>query len=173
MKVYLDDFNGGQTQFGVDYDEMYGGTGKDVLGNPLSGFGLLFGGGGDDHLFADSNFFFGKFYGGAGDDNLEGGINSNTDFLYGGIGNDHLIGSADYSEAIVGPDLLDGGAGRDSLLELAGADTLFGGDGDKLGTNSKFHHLLRPPASMAATATISSTAATAMTGSMAAPARTR
>ena len=33
MKVYLDDFNGGQTQFGVDYDEMYGGTGKDVLGN--------------------------------------------------------------------------------------------------------------------------------------------
>ena len=58
MKVYLDDFNGGQTQFGVEYDEMYGGTGKDVLGNPLSGFGLLFGGGGDDYLFTGQPISF-------------------------------------------------------------------------------------------------------------------
>jgi len=112
-------------------DTIEGGAGDDTIeGN--GGRDTLFGGADNDRLF-----------GGRGNDSLRGG--SSADSLYGDAGNDVLLGQSGNdilagdgedtlefqgdpsAPAIVGNDVLDGGADQDTLLAHVGADTLTGG----------------------------------------------
>ncbi|WP_167525459.1 Calx-beta domain-containing protein [Roseomonas genomospecies 6] len=124
-------------------DALYGGLGNDTLdggdGDDLrlsgdDGDDLVLGGAGNDRL-----------YGEAGDDRLEGGSGNDTlegagggDTLLGGEGDDDLSGDGVYADAsgAAKGNVLDGGAGNDTLrLQSAGAtagDTLTGGTGDDL-----------------------------------------
>jgi len=100
--------------------EVFGGDGDDMIFAGKSD-AVLHGGAGNDHLF-----------GGAGKNLLDGGDgndhlqvpekNKNGATLLGGAGNDVLIGGA-------GNDLLDGGDGNDHLNGRGGADNLMGGKG--------------------------------------------
>lgn len=79
--------------------------------DPVQGFGLAAGYGGNDTLL---------------------GRDAANNLLYGGAGNDLLIGAAaeDFLFGQGGKDMLIGGAGRDFLYGGRGDDTLFGGAGN-------------------------------------------
>ncbi|MDZ8105549.1 MAG: calcium-binding protein [Nostoc sp. DedQUE12a] len=114
---------------------LNGGAGKDTLNVDLSrGDNLLFGGNGDDFLFASNNgpaFDFGittsgnnTLNGGAGSDSLNIDFSSGDNLLDGGAGNDTL--SAFFAS---GNNTLKGGAGNDILISGNNDDTLYGGTG--------------------------------------------
>lgn len=93
----------------------------DVIDVNINGNDQLFGGDGDDTIFAGSGLDL--LYGGNGDDTVhgEGGIDringdAGNDTLYGGDGNDRLSGQI----------------GNDTLNGDDGADRLYGGDGDDI-----------------------------------------
>ena len=91
----------------------------DALGYDLAGRDKLFGGGGDDTIFASNGND--RLFGGRGNDELDGG--EGNDKLFGGAGNDTLDGR-------FGKDRLVGGAGNDELRTDGAGDILEGGDGD-------------------------------------------
>ena len=113
----------------ADYgdDELYGGSGNDILyGN--GGNDTLDGGYDDDVLYGnDDNDTLG---GGYGDDVLYG--NDDNDTLDGGYGDDVLYGNDDNDTVNggYGNDYLYGGAGNDRILDWYGDNLLDGGDGD-------------------------------------------
>ena len=84
-------------------------TGGEALGDLISGFESIIGGGGSDALFGSSGSNW--LTGNAGNDSLSG--RGGNDTLRGGDGNDYL----------------DGGAGNDSLTGGAGSDTFVFADG--------------------------------------------
>jgi Ca2+-binding RTX toxin-like protein len=105
-----------------------GGEGHDTL--MASGYqDQLYGGNGNDELSSASGERTGNFglYGGAGDDKLWARGNASNDGLYGGAGNDRLSGLGG------GGDNLSGGDGDDLLITGSGSaynmDTLHGGAG--------------------------------------------
>lgn len=105
---------------GLQFGEVLGGDGGDVLGAGSNATRIR-AGGGDDVLL-----------GGSSGDTLEGedGVDLLTggggdDALSGGLGNDTLFASA-------GNDSLDGGEGDDRLFAGSGLDTLTGGTGADL-----------------------------------------
>jgi len=120
------------------YDEMFGFTGNDYLLSSLNGQVHLAGGTGNDFVIADDGTgTWGLLLGDDGDDALQGGNTLKVDTLLGGAGDDFLRGGGLWTDDPLsdGPDLLDGGPGRDALWGLAGNDTLCGGDGDDSGAN--------------------------------------
>lgn len=117
--------------FGAGNDTVFGGAGDDVIddisGTILTGTNLLYGGAGNDTIWAgDGNdTLFGdadndQLSGEGDDDVLYGGAGIDT--LYGGTGNDSLFGGD-------GADILFGDDGNDTLFGGGGADQLFGGAG--------------------------------------------
>ena len=102
---------------GLQFAEVRGGSGGDVLGAG-TGATRIRAGGGDDVLL-----------GAGGDDTLEG--EGDADLLTGGAGDDWLSGGEgnDTLFAGAGNDSLDGGAGNDRLFAGSGFDTLTGGSG--------------------------------------------
>lgn len=155
---------------GVDFllggggaDKIYGGAGDDWLygyiwgprsdtGNPLTDNDTLFGGDGNDHMFAGAGndvmyggggngFFYGQsgndvMYGGNVFDAFDGGTGNDT--IYGGDGGDYAVGEegndmifgdagGDRLEGDEGNDMLSGGTGNDTLKGGLGADRLYGG----------------------------------------------
>jgi len=177
---YLDGGNGTAPEQGVV--TAYGGPGNDfVRGGDASdwlnggghyagdsvaaatsddGFDTIFGQGGNDHIWGNSQFAVagsvdgndqidagpGADYvnGNGGDDNIWGGAGS--DRLYGGAGNDRIYGDGasipwlegsgpvgagnDHINGNKGDDFIDGGAGNDDLLGGQGNDTLYGDEGN-------------------------------------------
>jgi len=131
-------------------DKIYGGAGDDWLygyasgpatesGNPATENDTLFGGDGDDHMFAGAgnDVMYGGngkgfFYGQSGNDIMYGG--ASFDAFDGGTGNDAMYGGdgSDYAKGEEGNDLLSGDAGGDLLLGNEGNDTLFGGTGNDI-----------------------------------------
>lgn len=117
-------------------DTLYGNGGNDVIYggfDPIMGgvllSNLIYGGAGDDTIFADSGGAgFDRVYGGDGNDVIDGG-NGGTDTLFGGEGHDTISGGTDR-------DVLYGDAGDDLIYgNRAGGgastgDTLYGGDGN-------------------------------------------
>lgn len=106
-------------------DIVFPGAGNDLVELPNPTFDLLdvptqtrvYGGSGNDHLFAESGD---RIFGGTGDDELDASLGSGSNRLYGGLGNDILIAGND--------DQLIGGKGDDQLLALVGTNnTLWGG----------------------------------------------
>lgn len=114
---------------------VYGGAGNDQIfatdaRAPVSLYGnaghdLLTGGSAGDLL--DGGEGVDRLWGGPGDDTLLGG--AGNDFLHGREGNDILLGGAgdDTLEGLDGRDLLLGGLGVDSLRGGTGEDLLIGG----------------------------------------------
>lgn len=108
-------------------DALVGGAGDDGL---VGGFAedVLWGGAGDDAL--DGGWCADELYGGSGDDHLGGG--RGDDVLQGGAGSDRVEGGAgddvlvlDWSQRRDSDvDVLDGGAGLDTLLVFVHAATL-------------------------------------------------
>ena len=131
---------------GSAYDDyLYGGSGNDTLYG-YEGADYLSGGSGHDHLYGGSEQD--RLGGGEGDDNLQG--DSGDDFLDGGPGNDSLTDTdgnntllgGDGDDWLLtggGDNITDGGNGNDSLMVIygghnvleggAGDDTLTGGSG--------------------------------------------
>jgi hypothetical protein len=118
-----------------DQDDTFDGPARHVVtvsgddGNDrLSGAGNLSGGPGDDLL-----------EGGPRGDSLDGG--GGSDVLHGGPGGD-LLADGDRVETGIGPDLLDGGADRDSvIMERAGpvaVDLLTGGGQGEVGEGDTY-----------------------------------
>ncbi len=101
-----------------------------VEATDIAGFGLLYGGAGNDTLsgLAGDDVLGGR----DGNDSLDGG--DGDDFLVGYLGNDTLIGGAGRDQIIEsnGVNLLDGGAGDDILWASGALATVIGGDGDDL-----------------------------------------
>ena len=106
---------------GDGVDSLYGGTGNDSLaqgdftgdfGDTLSGGGVLYGGVGDDYLFARGNSTS-LLDGGSGNDTLESYFGGS---LYGGEGDDRIIIPLSSSSAAWD---VDGGAGFD-IVQLGG-----------------------------------------------------
>jgi len=116
-------------------NELFGGLGNDTI-TGLGGDDRLGGGEGDDEL-----------YGGAGDDDITGGAGNDT--VEGGDGDDVIDTSGPNSTGLtaamdlgfpglVAPDadpfndrdVVDGGAGNDTILTGDDADTIDGGSGD-------------------------------------------
>jgi Ca2+-binding RTX toxin-like protein len=99
----------------------------------IVGQATIYGGDGDDDLrvYGDSRA---RIYGGAGNDTVIS--YQGADSLYGGDGNDSLLDDFIYdfgSQTVTlfsAPNLLDGGAGDDTLSGGGGNDTLFGGEGN-------------------------------------------
>jgi VCBS repeat-containing protein len=123
-----------------DRDIVYGGLGNDTI---LTGddADTIFGDGGNDLINAgvDADLV----YGGTGDDTIVGSEGADTifgeagnDLIYGGL--DDTIGDAlDLPDAsdlrpLNNRDLLDGGAGNDTIYGRDDNDTLIGGDGNDL-----------------------------------------
>lgn len=82
---------------------------------------VVYGGAGNDRIFATDTYAPTSIYGEAGHDQITGGYAD--DLLDGGDGVDRLWGSA-------GNDVLVGGDGNDFLYGREGNDVLFGGNGD-------------------------------------------
>jgi len=87
--------------------------------DPVAGFGLAVGWGGDDTLLGRA-YANNLLYGGTGGDLLTG--HDAEDFLFGQAGNDTLVGGA-------GRDFLYGGTGNDILSGGPGDDVMEGGTG--------------------------------------------
>ena len=108
---------------GAGNDQIVGDVGNDTLLGD-TGDDTIFGGADDDLIDTGSNndLAFGE----AGNDTLDGGVGSDT--LYGGNGDDLVQGGGNTGNA----DELHGGAGNDTVVggNGAGADSLFGDDGD-------------------------------------------
>ncbi len=81
------------------------------------GSNRLYGGAGNDELFAGSRD---RLFGGDGNDLLDASVGEGSNRLYGSAGNDTLLGSS--------RNFLFGGNGDDQLFAGEG-DTLTGGDG--------------------------------------------
>ncbi len=117
---------GGDTLFGgLGNNTLFGANGDDRLFGAGSG-DAIFGGGGKDLAIAsntDDSIFGGDgddtLYANNGNDRLGGG--SGRDSLFGGSGNDTLEVSSGHQE--VG-EILDGGAGDDTVLFLSGTEGL-------------------------------------------------
>jgi Ca2+-binding RTX toxin-like protein len=132
---FRDVFTGTQnTMYGLDGDDdlratgsyvtnLDGGDGNDLLVfQGASTYGELYGGRGNDSLFASTGIIADDYLnGGTGNDYLAGYYGN--DVLEGGYGNDALFGG-------VGDDRLYGGDGIDALVGDAGNDRLYGGEGD-------------------------------------------
>lgn len=135
---------------GLDFIELMGGEGDDVLFsqvNAFAGLVTVFGGNGNDTLSANGRFD--RIFGEVGDDSLLGGLGdqlmfgaegndtlkggSGRDALFGEAGNDQLFGLTDDDllEGGLGRDTLDGGDGADTLVSGAGSDVLIGGNGER------------------------------------------
>jgi Ca2+-binding RTX toxin-like protein len=123
-----DSFSGPESSF-------YGLDGDDSIVAMTNGFSYAEGGLGNDFLyFFPSSGAYGNQYGGDGNDLVIGANTANVDTLIGGEGEDEIWGD-DYNEAAtaVGPDVIDGGGGRDALFGFYGNDTIYGGSGDDSG----------------------------------------
>lgn len=136
----FDDVLTGFDQEGTDpadtyTNELFGGAGDDII-TGLDGDDVLDGGTGDDEI-----------YGGGGDDEITGG--AGNDVVEGGDGDDVIDTSGPNSTGfnpaldlgfpgLVTPDadpfndrdIVDGGAGNDTITTGDDADTIFGGTGD-------------------------------------------
>lgn len=115
---------------------------------PAGGRVIVYGGDGNDQIFATDLRIAATIYGGAGHDMITGGTandrldggagvdrvwgNAGDDLLIGGEGNDFLDGHEGNDVLLGGDgdDVLDGGNGRDLLLGGLGADLIRGGSGD-------------------------------------------
>ncbi len=114
---------------------VYGGDGNDQIYATDARFPIaIFGEGGHDQItggsaddMLDGGDGVDRLWGSAGDDLIRGG--DGDDFLYGREGNDILIGGAgnDYLDGDIGADLMIGGAGHDYLKGGSGEDLLIGG----------------------------------------------
>lgn len=114
---------------------VFGGNGNDVIYATDARIGVeILGQAGHDRLtggsaadMLDGGDGVDRVWGGAGDDLLLGG--AGNDCLYGREGNDVLLGDAgdDTLDGDVGRDLLFGGIGRDTLVGGADEDILIGG----------------------------------------------
>ncbi|MEQ1844300.1 MAG: hypothetical protein ABL983_01830, partial [Nitrospira sp.] len=139
--VFMNASNAGNNQ-------LFGGTGADLLEGAL-GNDRLYGEGGRDILIGlegddvlDGGDQEDALSGGLGDDVLDGGTgddsltgNGGSDVLRGGLGADLLAGDAVITAlADMGADSLDGGAGNDWLFGFLGDDVLVGGE-DQLSRN--------------------------------------
>lgn len=110
---------------------VYGGSGNDqIFASDLHVPVRAFGGDGHDQItggwandYLDGGAGVDRLWGAAGDDFLRGG--DGDDYLHGREGNDILLGEA-------GNDLLEGLSGRDLLLGGLGYDCVRGGDGEDL-----------------------------------------
>lgn len=100
-------------------NNVFGGSGDDILRLNGEGSGFLIGDDGNDTLFGGPVRDF--LSGGPGNDRLSAG--SGDDTLFGGDGNDLLTGEA-------GDDVLFGEAGNDELIGGLGNDAAIGGDGN-------------------------------------------
>ncbi|WP_448205884.1 Ig-like domain-containing protein, partial [Azospirillum sp. sgz302134] len=119
---------------GLGNDTLDGGDGDDQYLSGEDGNDLVLGGAGNDRLYGEAGDD--RLEGGSGNDTLDGAAGSDT--LLGGDGDDDLSGDGAYADAsgTAKGNVLDGGAGNDTLrLQSAGAtvgDTLTGGTGDDL-----------------------------------------
>lgn len=114
---------------------VYGGDGNDQIYATDARFPItMFGEGGHDQITGgsaadvlDGGDGVDRLWGSAGNDLIRGG--EGDDYLYGREGDDILIGGAgnDYLDGDIGGDLMIGGAGRDYLKGGAGEDLLIGG----------------------------------------------
>ncbi|MFT5524412.1 MAG: Ca2+-binding RTX toxin-like protein, partial [Pirellulaceae bacterium] len=136
---------------GPDIDQLYGAAGNDII---YAGFGglqagqRLFGGAGDDQLFAAGpstppaaapphvSLIGDQLFGGENDDTLQGNLLG--DLLVGDTGNDYLHGDyvlgSNYAvnfnaDTVGGNDILLAGSGEDNLFGGGGDDELWGGTG--------------------------------------------
>ena len=135
-----------QISTGDDADTVFGGEGNDTI---LAGFDddRVNGGNGDDRIEAGegadtviadggNDLIYGGTPTNAGPTDLVDAVDldddNNRDLLQGGAGNDSIYGGddADTLEGGDGADLLDGGIDNDSILGDAGADTITGGQGN-------------------------------------------
>lgn len=133
-------YGGGGDDALSGFERAYGGAGRD----DLSGGGQLYGGAGRDTLYGNGQLYGGddvdfvttydggSAYGGRGNDRLtvaptfsETPVSTQ---LYGGEGND-LIRVNNGLNSYATQDLMEGGAGDDTLYGSLGLDTLRGGDG--------------------------------------------
>jgi Ca2+-binding RTX toxin-like protein len=131
---------------GLGNDLIYGGIGNDSLEGGV-GEDTLLGEAGEDKLFGGDGRD--GLDGGAGNDSLDGGIGDDTliggagrDSLIGGEGNDLIESGSAGSPDIALPgstgdadpnddrDLIDAGAGNDTIRSGDDADTIYGGAGD-------------------------------------------
>jgi len=93
----------------------------DVVRNSIGD--RIFGGDGQDVVFAEFGFSNDRVFADAGDDIVFSG--GGDDQVFGNLGNDFISGES-------GDDILFGGAGRDTLQGGSGNDELFGGAGNDL-----------------------------------------
>ncbi len=133
---------------GEGNDSVRGNEGSDTL---LGGDGMDTLRGGEDDDTVDGGIGDDLLYGGTGDDSVDGGDgadeifgNEGNDTINGGEGDDYINSRAgeainDYETFVGFPvdgspdddrDLVDGGAGNDTILTGDDADTIYGGIGD-------------------------------------------
>jgi parallel beta-helix repeat protein len=146
---FLDGELGNDTlQGGAGADRVFGSDGNDlIVGHTLSpgddnAADVLYGGAGQDVIEGQGGDDF--VDGGVGVDTLRGGLGNDTiqagggigDQLFGNDGDDRLVGSdegsdvdPDFLDPIYFGDVLDGGAGDDTILGLNGADYIVAGGG--------------------------------------------
>lgn len=138
--------NNDQVRGGTGIDQVYGDAGDDlvygdegvVTSNGMSLAGQrLFGGAGDDSLFAyaassadavENPLAGDQLFGGAGGDSLHGNIRS--EILVGDAGNDLIRGDNLRGPQFVANSAADTRGGADTLLGSGGEDQLLGGGGD-------------------------------------------
>jgi len=110
---------------GAGNNAIFSGSGNDTIfggrGTPSDNADTLFGGSGDDIIYASNDTD--QVDGGAGDDTLFGGNAADT--VDGSTGDDIIFGAT-------GADQIDGGAGDDTLYGGNAADTVDGGAGDDI-----------------------------------------
>ncbi len=128
---YYDDAGLRYDQFGNllpdDDDQLFGGTGQDLL-RGSAGHDTLYGGDGDDQLSGGSGLDV--LYGDLGSDQMSGG--GQDDFIFGGQGDDFLSGGSgsDILNGETGQDTLEGGSGNDYLNGGLANDDINGGSGN-------------------------------------------
>lgn len=105
---------------GTDDDESIFGT---------EGVDTIYGEGGDDKINGDSEYIYSdqdEIFGGDGNDTIVG-----NGTLSGENGDDVISIQYPYGDALYTSDnLIEGGAGNDTIKAIAGHDTIFGGEGD-------------------------------------------
>lgn len=120
-----DEINDNNSTISKDYsnDLMDGGSGNDSLSS-TSGVDTLIGGLGDDTLVAyDNDFDNASLYGGDGDDYLFADNTYGNNTLIGGLGDDFLTATGSN-----GNNILDGGQGADVMIGGDGADKFYADD---------------------------------------------
>ncbi|MFB2879592.1 S8 family serine peptidase [Aerosakkonemataceae cyanobacterium BLCC-F46] len=100
---------------------VFAGDGNDIVDASTStGGNSLYGGSGNDELYASTND---RLFGEAGDDILDASVGSGNNRLYGGNGADSLFaGSNDYLFAGNGDDVMFAGSGNNTLIGGSGVD---------------------------------------------------